>query len=140
MRGTPQRRTNRSLLIERCFGTRHRSTASMTSLADHYSFSGTPSPDTYPFKEKGRHKHLWNNFQGRLVYICTCSTTSTARTRTKKSNILKMSWRSVPMQSNFDKANGASVDRVQKNMARRWLARRRLGPHCDKEAAGVRHC
>ena len=24
-------------------------------------------------------------------------------------------------------------------MARRWLARRRLGPHCDKEAAGVRH-
>ena len=67
------------------------------------------------------------------IYICTCSTTSTARTRTTKSNVSKL-------QSNFDKANGASVDRVQKNMARRWLARRRLGPHCDKEAAGVRHC
>ena len=126
------------------FGTRHRSTASMTPLADQCSFSGTSSPDTNPFKEKGRHKHLWNNFQGRLVYvyiyICSCSTTSTARTRTTKNNVSKLPRRSLLSQSNFDKANGASLDRVQKNMARRWLARRRLGPHCDKEAAGVRHC
>ena len=88
----------------------------------------------HSFKEKGRHKHLWNNFQGRLVYICTCSTTSTAPTRTKKNNILKMSWRPVPMQSNFYKANGASVDRVQKNMVHGdGSTRKGLGPHCDKD-------
>ena len=51
------------------FGTRHRSTESMTSLADHYCFSGTSSTDTNPFKEKGRHNHLWNIFQGRLVFL-----------------------------------------------------------------------
>ena len=41
-----------------------------------------------------------------------------------KNNNLKMSWRSVPMQSKFDKANGVSADLVLKNMVQRWLTRK----------------
>ena len=111
----------------------------MTSRADQYSFRGTSSPDTHSFKEKGRDKHLRNNSQGRLVYLCPCSTTSTAQKRTKKNNNLKMSWRSVPMQSKFDRASGVSVDLVLKNMVQRWHTRKGLGPRCDTDAERVRH-
>ena len=125
------------------FGTRHRSTASMTPLADQCSFSGTSLQTQTHSKRKGGTNISGKISKGDLymyICICSCSTTSTGRTRTTKNNVSKLPRRSLLSQSNFDKANGASLDRVQKNMARRWLARRRLGPHCDKEAAGVRHC